>query len=62
MTSINEAVDQDLWDRSEWIRKYGLDFVENYGEVNRESIKKFLNIGNDRYRIFMESIQHLKNR
>ena len=27
----------------EWLYKYGLDFICNYGEVSKKSIAKFLN-------------------
>ena len=34
----------DMITKSNWIAKYGVDFLRNYGEVNRENMIKFLDI------------------
>jgi len=60
MCSELEQIDKELWEKAEWIKKYGLDFLRSYGEVNKESIKKLLNIGNDRYYVFTDSIKRYK--
>ena len=31
-------------DRCNWLQKYGIDFIKNYGKLDLYSLSKFLNI------------------
>lgn len=38
-----------------WIKKYGIDFIKNYGELNIETLARFLNV---KLEIFMYDSQY----
>lgn len=41
-----------MYNNAEWIEKYGIDFIVNYGSIDRNSIMKLLNIDINQFYIY----------